>query len=349
MKKGGIGSAICMHSICFFKKIFTRKIAGNYRLHHITAMLLAAAISYLIPSLGYGAEKSVFVNVDLTAGPVNTFTPATALGAALDGHSRGDSACIYRPSTLRSMRSAGLHSMSYRLRTELGIEAWHWNSKGRWSDVKHHQGYWISNDRPGTPILASSGYRLPRRGNTIDQAEDKGYSRLADGDLNTFWKSNPYLDHRYTGEDNSRHPQWVIADLGERIPVNAIRILWGTPYAVRYRVQYWEGEDPPDPGIFRQGCWRTFSGCDPVEGQGGEVTLRLTPVPVLVRFVRVLMEESSGTAPPGNKDLRDALGYAVREVFIGTLDTSGQLLDVVRHAASRNGQIRTRWPRPWTT
>jgi len=298
------------------------------------------AVAFGASSSGYGAVEPVNVTVDLAAGPVSTFTPAAVLGAAVDGHSRGDSAAIYRPATLRAMRSAGLHSISYRLRTELSIEAWHWNPQGRWSDAKHHRGYWTSDDRPGAPIPTSYGYRLPRRGNTIDQAEDNGYSRLADGDLNTFWKSNPYLDRRYTGEDNSRHPQWVIADLGKRIPVNAIRIVWGIPYAVRYRVQYWKGKDPVDPGAHPEGRWQAFSRGGSVEGRGGDVTLRLAPDPIPVRFLRVLMEDSSATAPPGAKDPRDALGYAVREVFIGTLDASGRLRDAVHHAANRNGQTR---------
>jgi hypothetical protein len=307
---------------------------------HLAGMLLVSLIVCLGPSPGYGDDVAVNVTVDLTAGHVNSFIPAAALGAAIDGHSRGDSAAIYSPETLRAMRSVGLRSISYRLRTELAIAAWHWNPQGNWSDPKHHCGYWTSDDRTGAPIPASYGYRLPRRGNTIDQAENKGYSRLDDGDLNTFWKSNPYLDRRYTGEDNSRHPQWMIADMGERVPVNAIRIAWGVPYAVRYKVQYWDGADPEDPGDHPGGCWQAFSRVESIEGRGGDVTLLLAPAPVPVRFVRVLMEESSGTAPPGAEDPRDALGYAVREVYIGTLATDWQLRDAVRHAPSRDGQTR---------
>ncbi|MBP9805704.1 MAG: hypothetical protein KBE22_12475 [Candidatus Accumulibacter sp.] len=52
-----------------------------------------------------------------------------------------------------------------------------------------------------------------------------GYSRLADGDPGSFWKSNPYLERSYTGED--RHPQCLIADLGEKTRVNAMRIALG--------------------------------------------------------------------------------------------------------------------------
>ena len=163
---------------------------------------------------GYGVSPPIGVTIDLTASPASTFVPAAALGAGVDGHSRGDADAIYRPTTLRAMLSAGLRPLTYRLRTELAIQAWHWNPRGRWSDGKRARGYWTSDDRPDAPIRISFGYRLPRRGNTIDQAENDGYSRLADGSLKTFWKSNPYLVGRYTGEDDDRHPQWLIADLG---------------------------------------------------------------------------------------------------------------------------------------
>lgn len=308
--------------------------------HRLARVWAIVALCSAAPP-GYGVETvSAPVTIDLRAGPLHTFTPAATLGAGVDGHSRGDAAAIYRSTTLRAMRSVGLFPLSYRLRTELAIEAWHWNPRGRWSDSRHAQGYWTSDDRPGAPILASFGYRLPRRGNTIDQAEDNGYSRLADGDVGTFWKSNPYLDQRYTGEANARHPQWLIADLGARRPVNAIGIDWGLPYAVRYQVQYWEGDDPRDPDELPQGQWRTFPAGVVSDGRGGNPVLRLGTDPVAVRFLRVLLEQASGIAPPGAHDPRDALGYAVREVAIGTLDADGRLQDVVRHAPRRDGQTR---------
>src|SRR2546422_7282410 len=39
--------------------------------------------------------------------------------------------------------------------------------------------------------------------------EFDGYSRLDDRDLQSYWKSNPYLTKEFTGEDDSLHPQWV--------------------------------------------------------------------------------------------------------------------------------------------
>ncbi|MGA2229160.1 MAG: hypothetical protein ABSH41_32395, partial [Syntrophobacteraceae bacterium] len=101
---------------------------GTIKTHTPLNSFLLALIAVLVGVVGgFGAVEPVNVTVDLTAGPINTFTPAAALGGTVDGHSRGDSAAIYRPATLRAMRSAGLHSISYRLRTELSIEAWHWN------------------------------------------------------------------------------------------------------------------------------------------------------------------------------------------------------------------------------
>jgi hypothetical protein len=283
------------------------------------------------------------ITVAYTPGrPANTFKPAEALGACVDGHERGDTRRMLSPHNVREMLSAGLGPLTYRLRTELGGDAWHWNPAGVWSDAKNRRGYWTSSSSAASPIVVSYGYRLPRRGNTTDQANDDGYSRLDDGDPETFWKSNPYLDHFYTGEPDSAHPQWIAVDLGERKPVNALRLEWARPFATRFRVEYTLADEPltdeltfdPQDNI----TWHTFPRGEVNDGAGGDTTLRLSEEPVSVRHVRILLLESSRASPAGSKDLRDRLGYAVREIGLGFVDAGGKFQDYVRHSATHDGQ-----------
>src|SRR5207253_2840266 len=126
-----------------------------------------------------------------------------------------------------------------------------------------------------------------------DGTDANGYSRITDGDENTYWKSNPYLSKAYTGEDDSNYPQWVVMDLAGNHEVDAIRISWGEPYARRYLVQYWAGEDPIKQPT--AGAWVTFQGGEVTSGNGGKATLRLASAPMLVRYLRVWMTQSSNT------------------------------------------------------
>ncbi len=164
----------------------------------------------------------------------------------------------FKPETVKELREAPFYSLAYRLRTELGGEVWHWNEGGTWSEPEHAQGYWTSSATSEKPIMVSNGYKLPRRGNTKDQANHDGYSRLSDGDPESFWKSNPYLDAFYTGEDNALYPQWVLINFRKDVPIDGLRILWAEPYAIDYEVQYWEGGPAEYYKDMLRGRWRTF-------------------------------------------------------------------------------------------
>ncbi len=232
---------------------------------------------------------------------------------------------------IAEMLSAGLGPLTYRLRTELGGEVWHWNPRGTWSNQAHHCGYWTSSNSITDPITISYGYRLPRRGNTIDQANNDGYSRISDGDEHSFWKSNPYLDPYFTHEDGEAHPQWIAIDLGARKQVNSIRIQWGTPYAKQFQVEYWSGNDPMHLHIDQKDEWRTFPQGVVSDCSGGDLTLRLTNSTIPAQFVRVLMTHGSGTATQASTDIRDRLGFAVREISVGNTDLTGNFEDYVVH------------------
>ncbi len=268
------------------------------------------------------------------AQPVQTLRPDEAFGGALDGAGKDEIAGQYTPHNIKAMLEAGIGPVSYRLRTELGIEAWHWNEEGTWSDPAHQQGYWTSSDKPGAPLMMTHGYKLPRRGDTMDNANENSWSRLDDGDLDAFWKTNPYLDKTFTHMADN-HPQWAITDLGAYVPVDTIRIAWGTPYAVSYHLQYWVGGQF-DPA----GKWVDFPNGAVSNGSGGNSELKLA-APVSARFVRLLLLEGSNTAPEGATDIRDRLGFAVREWYIGHTKADGSFSDYLQHAPDHTKQTWT--------
>src|SRR5262249_51573345 len=219
--------------------------------------------------------------------------------------------------------------------TELFVQAWHWNPKGTWSDPAG-KGYFTGDSTPVEPIEHSFGYSLQHRGFTRNGGtEFDGFSRLDDGDLNTYWKSNPYLAKPFTGEDDSLHPQWVVIDLGKRQDVNAIRIAWAEPYARVYEGQYWTGDgDAMDEAV--SGQWNKFSAGSVKNGQGGTVTLQLDSSPVATKFVRILMTQSSNTCDThGSSDKRNCLGYAIKELYVGTTD-KGEFKDLLRHTPGQD-------------
>lgn len=298
-------------------------------------LVLAAAgsLASAAPAHRPAAERLI---IQLQPSSVLSFRPEEAIGAGIDGSEAGGSAAQLSNFNVAQMKRAGLRPLTYRLRTELGEEVWHWNPAGQWSDPARRQGYWTSSDTLGGPIRLSWGYRLPRRGDTFDQANNKDYSRLTDGDRATFWKSDPYLDPGWLG-DGVDHPQWVVVRLGQRRPTDAAVLDWAVPYAVDYEVQHWTGaaEDDGD------GRWVTFPGGSITSGSGGSVRLRLSPKPVSTAFIRILLHRGSGTAPPGSTDWRDHAGFALREVSFGVVRPDGRFEDAVVHAPSHARQTVT--------
>lgn len=285
------------------------------------------------------ATNSVTLTVRFKPGrPLHRFVPSHALGAAIDGENAGRADRKLTPANIQAMLSAGLKSLDYRLRTELAIDAWHWNPQGTWSDATNKQGYWTSDYNSDKPILRSYGYHLPRRGSTIDQAENDGYSRLDDGDPDTFWKSNPYLDRRFTNDANSLHAQWIVVDFGAPQYINTVRLRWGIPFATKYEVQFGDFEDISDISFNPPGLWHTFPRGKVIAGRGGDVLIRLVEHSVRTRFIRILMSESSGTCPPEANDIRDGLGYAMREIHAGLTDERHSFNDFIRHSPHRDAQ-----------
>jgi hypothetical protein len=293
----------------------------------MTPMVRATAGVFMLFSLASFGQTII---VDSTPSHVvNTFSPLYALGTTVDRVPSNATDTFFRPDQLQQIMSAGWGMVSYRHNPELFVQAWHWNPKGKWSDPSG-KGYFVGDSKPTEFIRHSYGYSLPHRGFTRNGGTElDGFSRLDDGDPKTYWKSNPYLTHPFTGEDDSLHPQWVVIDLGEKLEVNAIRIAWGAPFAKKYAIQYWTGDDAMDDQA--HGEWKMFEHSSVENGSGGTQTLSLGSA-VSARFVRLLMTKSSETCDNhGGGDRRNCAGYAINEVFLGT--KAGDVFkDLIKHS-----------------
>ena len=295
------------------------------------------------------AAKAQKVTVDADPAHVaNTFSPVRSLGAAVDRLRTGTPDKLLKDPLLKEILGAGWQPVTYRQNTELMVEAWHWNPTGKWSNTEKQEGYFVGSPDPTEEMIHSSwAYPLPHRG--FSRGDGNGWSRLTDGDPNSYWKSNPYLTKTFTGEDDSLHPQWVMIDLGAKIDLNAIRIAWAEPYAKRYSVQFWTGELEPFYEGTTKGTWQTFPLGNITGGKGGTVTHKLVSWMIPARYLRIWMTESSNTCDShGSSDKRNCVGYAINELYAGALSADGSFNDCVTHFPSRNQTIT--WPSsvdPW--
>jgi len=287
------------------------------------------------------ATMAQSVRVDATsAHVVNTFSPLYALGTTVDRVPSNATDTFFRPDQVKQTLSAGWGVVSYRQNTDLFVQTWHWNPKGAWSDPSG-KGYFTGDATPTKEMIRHSyGYSLRHRGFTRNGGtEFDGFSRLDDRDLQSYWKSNPYLTKAFTGENDALHPQWVVVDFGKKESVNAMRIAWGEPYARVYEIQYWVGGgDAMDEQ--NKGEWRAFASGLVNNGEGHTVTLKLQPGPVSTKFVRILMIQSSNTCDThGSGDRRNCVGYSIRELYLGTISDSEGFKDLLHHSPDQNQSL----------
>jgi F5/8 type C domain-containing protein len=275
------------------------------------------------------------VRVDVTASKAIPFDPDKAMGTSLDILPAKDFEKIFSEPIIKESLSAGWGPITYRQNTELTYDAWHWNPNGTWSDEKHKSGYFQGSAEPKDELRESFGYRIAHRGTTRSDSGQFESSRMTDGDPATYWKSNPYLASKFTGDPDSANPQWVVIDFAFAQDINAIQIAWANPYATKYAVEYWTGrEDALTKPL--AGKWVKFPQGEVTAGTGGSKVQRLADVPVSTRFLRIWMSESSNTCDThGSDDPRNCVGYAISEISVGNFNTLGQFVDLAKHTPSQ--------------
>ncbi len=292
---------------------------------------LAAAVSIFILVRAVSAQGIATVRVDATPGhEINAFDPDRALGSSVDVLSRTGIDKVYSPHIVQESLSAGWGPITYRNNTELRMAAWHWTENGTWSDAANKSGYFTGSTELKEPLRYILAYSLPHRGFSTSGDHPVQGAKLS------YWKSNPYLTSKFTGESDSLHPQWVVVDLRIEKPISAIHIAWANPYATSYQVEYWVGKDPLDFDGGPEGQWKTFPSGIVKKGKGGTQTLALAKAPVSTRFLRVWMTESSNTCDVhGSDDVRNCVGYAIQEIRAGSVDGSGVFIDVAGGSTSK--------------
>lgn len=306
------------------------------RIRSSSKAALCVLIGLAIASGTRVAAQTVYV--DVTPEHAISFDPDKAMGTSIDILPAKEFDAVYTDAILRESLSAGWGPITYRQNTELTIDAWHWNPIGRWSNEKEESGYFTGNAEPGEFLRRSYGYALPHRGTTRSDEGQLEFSRLTDGDPASYWKSNPYLTERFTGEPDALHPQWVALDFGTPQPISAIEISWAHPYAKKYAVEYWTGKED---ALTKQdlGAWVKFPSGEVTGGPGGQTVQRLVEKPVTTRFLRIWMTESSNTCDThGSGDPRNCAGYAIFEIAAGNFNSQGQFVDLVHHTP---GQAQT--------
>lgn len=294
-----------------------------------------AFVSVMITGIGLTAGsaplKAQTVRIDVSPSRAVAFDPDRAMGTSMDILPAKQFDIVYSAPILKESLSAGWGSITYRQNTELTIDAWHWNPDGEWSDAQNKRGYFIGSAEPTGTLEKSFGYKLPHRGSTRSDNDQDEFSRITDGDPGSYWKSNPYLSEKFTGESDSLHPQWVAIEFATPQDISAIQIQWANPYASDYVVEYWSGkEDPIIKPI--SGEWIKFPLGEVKNGTGHGGLQRLADHPISTRFLRVWMTKSSNTCDThGNQDPRNCVGFAIAEISAGNYNSAGQFVDLVRH------------------
>jgi hypothetical protein len=123
--------------------------AFNGRRSKPTHVVLKRFTSGLLLLVGLGLSvQAQQVTVDITPGhSTNSFSPLRSLGARIDRDPLNSVQILYGTTDVQQMLTAGWGPISYRLNTELSIQAWHWNP--------HHS---VGDRRP-----QARHPRLPRR------------------------------------------------------------------------------------------------------------------------------------------------------------------------------------------
>ncbi len=266
----------------------------NYFFGKAARRALALAVACFLP--GMAKAQTAPLTLTLDAGTtVTSFIPFHVFGA-------NTAYWVSKADNLAAqplVQAAG----NYFLRWPGGGQSdnYHWNGTGSFDA----SGRWVPDN---TNYSAGFVSILEHRGTTspfTNWVDQDWSSHVVDGDPSTSWLSN-------AGTNFPNH-QWVELDLtGQFAPggvtqVSGVTILWGTPSASSFQVQYWSGSNwPPPYQGSNESLWVNTS-AGTLAGSGDGTTQGVTFNTVSTEYLRVLL--TSSKAGPGGT-------YSIAELYV---------------------------------
>ncbi len=267
----------------------------------LTKLAMGMTIALTLGTLRSSSAQTLPATITVNAGTtVASFIPVSIFGNNTAYWIGNTSNLAVQP----QVQAAG----NYFLRYPGGSssDGYHWNGTGTYNA----SGYWVpDNTNYTTGFPDNATYEGSTSGNS-----SPSQSQITDGSTATTWLSN--VDTDFSNQ------QWAELDLSGPALVNAVTIVWGTPYAASFQIQYWPTNGYPPLDDNSSNKWNTIS---TVAGTGGTQGVVFTGV--TAQYFRVLMTASSAGAGGA---------YAIAEV---TLYDGGTQVSVNNPSANVQTQV----------
>jgi alpha-L-arabinofuranosidase len=267
---------------------------GSCKLAARSSAIRISTIIGLTLCLGFARQlNAATATIALNAASVQkTFVPITTFG---------NNTAYWISATDNIAVSATVQAAgNYFLRYPGGSSSdmFHWNGTGSFDS----NGYWIPSQ-----TTCTSGFADYETYIGTSNPDDDILSNLDDGNTATAWLSN-------VDTDFPNH-QWIEMDLtggsnccaDSTTQVSGVTIVWGTPYATSFQIQYWTGSNGYPPP-FMQSPESQWASLGTWTGTGGTQTVTFTAT--AMEHLRILLSSSSATTASSNG------AYSVAEVTV---------------------------------
>jgi hypothetical protein len=251
-------------------------------MNHKKLLNLLEIVLLALMASGLADAQTLPATITVNAGvTVNSFIPVSLFG---------NNAAYWISNTAnQAVQSKVQAAGNYFIRFPGGSSSddFHWNGTGSFNA----NNYWAPS---GTTYSAGFADNETYRGTSSSYGTP---SHITDGTAANAWLSNVDTDFP--------NNQWVILDLGAGKTFSGVSIVWGTPYATTFQVQYWPTTGwPPPLSDNSSNKWITTS-AGTVTSTGGTQTVNFTALSA--EYVQLHLTASSAGAGGA---------YSIKQVYV---------------------------------